>query len=32
MSKGDEQDLKILFQEISAIISRNIHNVSGGKF
>jgi len=31
MSKGDEQDLKILFQEISAIISRNIHNVSGEK-
>jgi len=26
----DEQDLNIIFQEISSIISRNIYNVTGG--
>ncbi|ORX50757.1 hypothetical protein BCR36DRAFT_412250 [Piromyces finnis] len=31
MSRNDEEELKILFQEISAIISRNIHNVTGEK-
>lgn len=29
---NEEQDLNYLFQEISSIISRNIYNVSGGKF
>jgi len=27
---NEEQDLNILFQEISSIISRNIYNVTGG--